>query len=345
MAGEVDPDVVLLDVRMPVMDGIEAAGPLAERARVMMLTYTEEEDRVVAAIRPGPRLSRPRAIRRGRTSRPDPSSSRRGRPCCLRRSSGRCSRRCGGRPGLPTTPFGPASLTAREREIMNLISQGLTNRDIAERFVLSEKTVKNHVNRIYSKLGASQPRAGHRAVARHRPLARSISHWGLGPNWAPRTPADEPPDSRADACPAVASSTAIGLTDARERHRCQISCFARRISLASRAPRRGPAARGLHAAGGSAGSGRTPSRTTLSICSAGRFLKFDQRRFCSPWAELPLMDFPVRAARFSALRLGDVEQPGEHQERNLLDDRERVGDAPGPELGPELVDLVAQRVR
>jgi DNA-binding NarL/FixJ family response regulator len=58
-------------------------------------------------------------------------------------------------PGSPDEASGPASLTGREREIMNLISQGLTNQQIAAQFVLSEKTVKNHVNRIYSKLGAS----------------------------------------------------------------------------------------------------------------------------------------------------------------------------------------------
>ena len=58
-------------------------------------------------------------------------------------------------PGSADEADGPASLTSREREIMNLISQGLTNGQIAERFVLSEKTVKNHVNRIYGKLGAA----------------------------------------------------------------------------------------------------------------------------------------------------------------------------------------------
>jgi DNA-binding NarL/FixJ family response regulator len=58
-------------------------------------------------------------------------------------------------PGSPDEASGPASLTSREREVMNLISQGLTNQQIAERFVLSEKTVKNHVNRIYGKLGAT----------------------------------------------------------------------------------------------------------------------------------------------------------------------------------------------
>lgn len=155
IAMEVRPDVVLLDVRMPVMDGIEAAGPLSERARVMMLTYTDEEEQVVAAIRAGASgylvhgqfdadelVARIRQLAAGETVL---SPSVVGTVFeALRRT-----------PGAPDDPFGPASLTAREREIMNLIAQGLTNGQIAERFVLSEKTVKNHVNRIYSKLGAA----------------------------------------------------------------------------------------------------------------------------------------------------------------------------------------------
>jgi DNA-binding NarL/FixJ family response regulator len=155
IASEVRPDVVLLDVRMPVMDGIAAAGPLAEHARVMMLTYTDEEDQVVAAIRAGASgylvhgqfdadelVTRIRQLAAGETVL---SPAVVGTVFeALRRT-----------PGAADDPFGPASLTAREREIMNLISQGLTNGQIAERFVLSEKTVKNHVNRIYGKLGAA----------------------------------------------------------------------------------------------------------------------------------------------------------------------------------------------
>ena len=155
VAGETEPDVVLLDVRMPVMDGVEAAGPLSEHARVMMLTYTDEQDRVVAAIRAGASgylvhgqfdadelATRVRQLAAGETVL---SPAIVGTVFeALRRT-----------PGSPDEADGPASLTEREREIMNLISQGLTNRDIAEQFVLSEKTVKNHVNRIYSKLGAT----------------------------------------------------------------------------------------------------------------------------------------------------------------------------------------------
>ena len=154
LAAHAQPDVVLLDVRMPVMDGVQAAGPLAEHARVMMLTYTDEQEQVVAAIKAGASgylvhghfgsdelVERIRQLAAGETVL-SPSVVATVFEA-LRRT-----------PGSSDEADGPASLTAREREIMNLISQGLTNGQIAERFVLSEKTVKN-VNRIDGKLGAS----------------------------------------------------------------------------------------------------------------------------------------------------------------------------------------------
>jgi DNA-binding NarL/FixJ family response regulator len=155
IAAEKEPDVVLLDVRMPVMDGIAAAAQLSQHSRVMMLTYTDEEDQVTAAIRAGASgylvhgqfdaedlAGRVRRLAQGDTVL---SPAVVGTVFdALRRT-----------PGSTSAASGPAALTSREREIMNLIAQGLSNRDIAERFVLSEKTVKNHVNRIYSKLDAS----------------------------------------------------------------------------------------------------------------------------------------------------------------------------------------------
>lgn len=51
---------------------------------------------------------------------------------------------------------GPFSLTAREREVMNLIAEGASNRTIAHRLVVTEKTVKNHVHNIYVKLGVTR---------------------------------------------------------------------------------------------------------------------------------------------------------------------------------------------
>ena len=155
LAGEKRPDVVLLDVRMPIMDGIAAAGPLSDKARVMMLTYSDEEQPVTGAIRAGASgylvhgqfeadelVARIRQLAAGDTVL---SPAVVGTVFeALRRT-----------PGSQDEASGPASLTPREREIMNLIAQGLTNGQIAERFVLSEKTVKNHVNRIYAKLDVS----------------------------------------------------------------------------------------------------------------------------------------------------------------------------------------------
>jgi len=154
VAEETKPAVVLLDVRMPLMDGVEAAASLSKAARVMMLTYSESEDLVTGAIRAGASgylvhgqfdgdelAGRIRQLVAGETVLSPTVVSTVFE--ALRRT-----------PGSPDEADGPASLTAREREIMNLIAQGLTNAEIAEQFVLSEKTVKNHVNHIYTKLGA-----------------------------------------------------------------------------------------------------------------------------------------------------------------------------------------------
>jgi DNA-binding NarL/FixJ family response regulator len=154
VAAECRPDVVLLDVRMPGMDGVQAAGRLASHTKVMMLTYTDQSEQVIAAIRAGARGYlvhgqfdadelglRIRQLAAGETVL---SPGVIGTVFeALRRT-----------PGSDDSVPGPAALSARESEIMHLISQGLTNGQIAERFVLSEKTVKNHVNRIYGKLDA-----------------------------------------------------------------------------------------------------------------------------------------------------------------------------------------------
>ena len=155
VASAQSPDVVLLDIRMPVMDGVAAAGLLSQRAKVMMLTYTEESEQVVAAIRPGASgyLVHGQFEADELAGAHPPARSR--ETGALAEGGRHRVRRPAAPPGSPDEASGPASLTGREREIMNLIAQGLTNHQIAERFVLSEKTVKNHVNRIYGKLGAS----------------------------------------------------------------------------------------------------------------------------------------------------------------------------------------------
>ena len=140
---------------MPVMDGVAAAKPLSESAKVLMLSYSEDEPLVTGAIP---------------TARPATSSTGASSP----RSSSRASRRSraarwSSRPAVTPAVFdalrrapGPAndereeglgSLTAREREVLNLLARGLSNRDIAEELVITNKTVKNHLSRIYEKIG------------------------------------------------------------------------------------------------------------------------------------------------------------------------------------------------
>jgi len=166
-AKEVAPDVVLLDVRMPVMDGIAAAGPLSKIARVMMLTYAEDEERVSKAIKAGASGY----MVHGRFTPEELEQAvvdlAQGRNVispsvvsvvfdALREGPG------GG------APEGPVALTEREAEIMNLLAQGRSNGAIATELFISEKTVKNHINRIYAKLGVAN-RA--EAIAAHLGVA------------------------------------------------------------------------------------------------------------------------------------------------------------------------------
>jgi DNA-binding NarL/FixJ family response regulator len=155
IARQVQPDVVCLDVRMPVMDGVAAAGPLSEKAKVLMLSYSEDEPLVTGAIsngasgylvhgrfEPEELEQRIKAVARGEMVL-SPAVT----PAvfdALRRAPG---------PANDEREEGLGSLTAREREVLNLLARGLSNRDIAEELVITNKTVKNHLSRIYEKIG------------------------------------------------------------------------------------------------------------------------------------------------------------------------------------------------
>ena len=156
LAGEASPDVVLLDVRMPVMDGVAAAGPLAQRARVMMLTYTDDSERVVAAIRAGRRpATSSTASSKPRSWRPAYASWRPGDTVLSPTVVGHRVRRAAPHARVARRGLG-ASVAHRARAGDHEPDLPRPHQpQIADRFVLSEKTVKNHVNRIYGKLGAT----------------------------------------------------------------------------------------------------------------------------------------------------------------------------------------------
>lgn len=150
-----DPDVVLMDVRMPVLDGIRATAALTDagsRARVLVLTTFDLDEYVFAALRAGaagfllkdaPREQLISAIRQvvDGDALLAPSVTRRLIERFVRQHP----------PGDAGTPFD--LLSAREREVLALVARGRTNSEIAHELFLGEATVKTHIARILAKLG------------------------------------------------------------------------------------------------------------------------------------------------------------------------------------------------
>lgn len=150
MAQRLSPDLVLLDVTMPRMGGIEAAGKIAASVpgvRIMMLTVSENQENLMAALKAGAHgyilkgvsASELRAIAR-RVADGEAYVS----PALAAELLTEFSR--------PPIPDSLSELTARESDVLKLLSQGLTNREIGERLHLAEKTIKHHMTSILQKL-------------------------------------------------------------------------------------------------------------------------------------------------------------------------------------------------
>lgn len=173
LVAELAPDVVVLDISMPDVNGVEATGrivSLDDRVAVLILTMYDDDDLVFSAMRAGARGyilkgSSPEDV--GRAIR----SVAAGEILLGAPVAGRVAEYFTGRLSQEQT-F--PELSDRERETLELLAQGLSNREIASKLYLGEKTVRNYVSDIYSKLQVAS-RAEAVVKAREAGLGRSNS--------------------------------------------------------------------------------------------------------------------------------------------------------------------------
>ncbi len=159
LTAEHQPDIVLMDLRMPRMDGIEATSVLRERhpdVRVIALTTYADDESVLGALRAGAR---------GYLTKDASGDDIHAAILTVAAGESALDRAVqrqvvaaladaavpSGRPSAP--PELPDDLTPREAEVLALIAEGLTNAEIADRLVVSPTTIKSHINHLFAKAG------------------------------------------------------------------------------------------------------------------------------------------------------------------------------------------------
>jgi len=159
---KLQPDVVVMDIRMPILDGISATRQIADeggQARVLVLTTFHLDEYVLAALRAGASgflLKDVEAAKLTEAIRVIASGHAIVDPVVTRRLLDRFARLPDPAQGPPAAPA-PCrldGLTGRETEVLTLVARGLSNAEIAAELVITETTVKTHVHHLLAKLGA-----------------------------------------------------------------------------------------------------------------------------------------------------------------------------------------------
>lgn len=162
MVGQLDPDVLLLDLKMPNMDGLSALQTMQNstvRTKVIILTASEDKNEFVQAMKLGCNgivlkqtnadliLKSIRKVNAGEIWLDSFTTAAVMRQFATNADGGPQSGNIKGRERSP--------LSTREREIVGLVAQGYKNKEMAEKMFISEQTVKNHLHNIFDKLGVS----------------------------------------------------------------------------------------------------------------------------------------------------------------------------------------------
>jgi DNA-binding NarL/FixJ family response regulator len=166
LAAQLAPDVVVMDLHMPGRNGIEATRAVTAQdpdVAVLVLTMLEDDASVVAALRAGARGYVVKGAGRDDIARALEAVAN-GQAFLGAEVAGAALARMSGQ---VADPF--PDLTEREREVLDLVARGLTNAAIADRLVLSGKTVRNHVSNVLMKIGA-RDRAAAIVMAREEGL-------------------------------------------------------------------------------------------------------------------------------------------------------------------------------